>query len=211
MMRLSFKIAVALTAAALAAGCDANGSGGPAPAPSTTTMPGSPSVTTTPKPGSPSVTTTAPGGGGATSQPAWSSGPVVVQHNPPVPPVPVVTAIRYAAHPEQGFDRIVFDISGALPGYSIRYVSSVRADPSDLPVAVPGRRHLLVVLNPAQAHRDNGTATVSGTHRVNLPMLESYAVVGDFEGYVSIALGLDDVVGYRVGELPGRLYLDVAA
>lgn len=24
-------------------------------------------------------------------------------------------------------------------------------------------------------------------------------------------LGLDDVVGYRVGELPGRVYIDVAA
>jgi len=34
---------------------------------------------------------------------------------------------------------------------------------------------------------------------------------GDYEGYVSIALGLDDVVGYRVGELPGRIYVDVAA
>jgi hypothetical protein len=54
-------------------------------------------------------------------------------------------------------------------------------------------------------------ATVSGIHRVNLPMLESYAVVGDYEGVVTIALGLDDVVGYRVGELPGRIYLDVAA
>jgi hypothetical protein len=210
MMRLSFKVAVALTAAALAAGCGGSGSGGPAP--STTTVPGSPSVTTTATPGSPPATTTTPGGGGGTtSHSAWSSGPVIVKHNPPVPPVPVVTAIRYAAHPAQGYDRIVFDISGALPGYSVRYVSSVRADPSDRPVAVPGRRHLLIVLNPAQAHRDNGTATVSGTHRISLPMLESYAVVGDFEGHVSIALGLDDVVGYRVGELPGRIYLDLAA
>jgi hypothetical protein len=26
-----------------------------------------------------------------------------------------------------------------------------------------------------------------------------------------VVLGLDDVVGYRVGELPGRIYIDVAA
>jgi hypothetical protein len=136
---------------------------------------------------------------------------VTVRHDPPVPPVPVVTGIRYAAHSSQGYDRIVFDLSGGLPGYSVRYVSQVRADPSDRPVSVPGRRHLLVVLTPAQAHRDNGGATVSGVHRTDLPMLKSYAVVGDFEGYVSIALGLDDVVGFRVGELPGRIYLDVAA
>jgi hypothetical protein len=44
-------------------------------------------------------------------------------------------------------------------------------------------------------------------------MLRGYAIVGDFEGYVSVALGLDDVVGFRVGELaePNRVYVDVAA
>ena len=42
-------------------------------------------------------------------------------------------------------------------------------------------------------------------------MLKSYAVVGDYEGYVSIALGVGDVVGYRIGELPGHIYLDMAA
>jgi hypothetical protein len=133
-----------------------------------------------------------------------------VKHNPAVPPVPVVTGVRFAAHSQEGFDRIVFDIRGALPGYSVRYVSQVRMDPSDRPVSVPGRRYLLVVLNPAQAHRADGAATVSGVHHVGLPILESYAVVGDYEGHVSIVLGLDDVVGYRVGELPGRIYLDVA-
>jgi hypothetical protein len=42
-------------------------------------------------------------------------------------------------------------------------------------------------------------------------MLKAYRIVGDFEGVVTVALGLDDVVGFRVGELPGRLYIDVAA
>jgi hypothetical protein len=87
----------------------------------------------------------------------------------------------------------------------------VTADPSGQPVTVPGRRHLLIVLNPAQAHRDDGTGTVSGVHRLSLPMVRSYALAGDFEGHVTIALGLDDVVGYRVGELPGRILLDVAS
>lgn len=195
--------------AVLAAACGGNNGSGPAPAPtSSTTMP----ATGTPSPSAP-TSSAEPGGSGAATptHAAWGSGPVVVEHHPPVPPVPVVTGIRYAAHPRDGYDRIVFDIAGGLPGYSVRYVSHVRADPSDRPVSVPGRRHLLVVLNPAQAHRDSGGSTVTGVHRVNLPMLKSYAVIGDDEGYVSIALGLDDVVGYRVGELPGRIYLDVAA
>ena len=128
-----------------------------------------------------------------------------------VPPVPVVVRVRSAAHPQEGYDRMVFDIRGALPGYTVRYVNEVRADPSDRPVTVPGRRFLLVVLTPAQAHDDHGSTTIHGVHRLALPMMRGYAVVGDDEGYVSIAIGLDDVVGFRVGELPGRIYVDVAA
>jgi len=147
----------------------------------------------------------------SSAAPSWGSGPVTVEHRPPVPPVPVVLRVRYAVHAAEGFDRIVFDIAGPLPGYSVRYVPRVTSDPSDRPVSVPGRRHLLVVLHPAQAHRQDGTVTVSGVHSLHLPMLRSYAVTGDFEGHVSIAVGLDDVVAYRVRELPGRIYLDVAA
>ena len=44
--------------------------------------------------------------------------------------------------------------------------------------------------------------------------VKAYAISGDFEGVLTVHLGLDDVVGYRVGELPGepgRIYVDVAA
>jgi hypothetical protein len=140
----------------------------------------------------------------------WSTSPITVAHHPAVPPVPVVTAVRYAAHPESGYDRVVLDIPGALPGYTVKYVSQVLQDGSGKPVNVPGAEHLLIVLNPAQAHRDDGTATISGTHTVNLPMLKSYAVVGDYEGYVSIALGLNAKAKFHVGELSNRIYIDVA-
>jgi hypothetical protein len=189
------------TAVALIAGCGAKGAESPAPASPAVTASTAASVPVT------SVPTVRP----STVRPTWSSGPVTVVRHPAVPPVPVVIRVRAAAHPAEGFDRIVFDIDGAAPGYSVRYVDQVKADPSDRVVAVPGRRHLLVVLTPAQAHRDDGAATISGVHRLDLPMMRSYAVAGDYEGHVSIAIGVDDVVGYRVGELPGRIYLDVAA
>lgn len=144
------------------------------------------------------------------STPGWHTDPVTVTHRPAVPPVPVLTGIRYAGHPEDGYDRIVFDIEGGLPGYSARYVDEVRADPSDRKLSVPGKKYLLIVFTPAQAHRDDGAPTVSGVHRAGLPMLTAYAVAGDFEGYVSIALGLNARTGYRIGELPGRIYIDVA-
>ncbi|GAA2607826.1 hypothetical protein Adu01nite_15740 [Paractinoplanes durhamensis] len=145
-----------------------------------------------------------------TAGPAWRSAPVSVVRHPPVPPVPVLTGVRSGAHPAEGYDRIVFDIDGALPGYTIRYVDQVRADPSDRPIAVPGERHLLVVLDPAQAHRTDGSGTVTGIHALGLTALTAYAIVGDFEGHVSIAVGLPRTAGFRAGELPGRIFLDVA-
>ena len=53
-------------------------------------------------------------------------------------------------------------------------------------------------------------------HRATLdhPMLRGYVITGDFEAVLNVALGLDDVVGFRVGEIPGapgRVYVDVAA
>jgi hypothetical protein len=126
---------------------------------------------------------------------------------PAVPPVPVVTGIRYAAH--DGFDRIVFDIPGAPPGHSAKYVTEVTRDGSGQPVAMPGRAFLLIVLHPAQAHRADGSTTVTGIHRTGLTGIKAYAVVGDYEGYVSIALGLSGRQKYHVGELSNRIYVDV--
>jgi hypothetical protein len=121
--------------------------------------------------------------------------------------------IRSAAHP--GYDRIVFDFEGPLPGYHVRYVDEVREDGSGRPVTMPGRRFLLVTFTPAQAHTDAGESLVRPQRDTfDYPVLRGYVLVGDFEGNVSVALGLDDVVGFRVGELPGtpgRIYLDVAA
>lgn len=150
-----------------------------------------------------------PDGSGGTT---WTSGPLTVEHDVAVPPVPLLTNIRAAAHTAEGYDRIVFDFQGALPGYEVRYVSEVRADPSDQPITVPGRRYLQITFRPAQAHTDAGTPTGAPPARtLNYSMMKAYAITGDFEAVLTVAIGLDDVVGYRVGELSGRIYLDVAA
>jgi len=121
----------------------------------------------------------------------------------------VITGVRYAAH-KDGFDRIVLDIPGGRPGYSAKYVTEVRRDGSGEPVSMPGEAVLLIVLNPAQAHRDDGTPTVTGMHRVGLAGIKAYAIVGDYEGYVSIALGVSGVRKYHIGELTDRIYIDFA-
>jgi hypothetical protein len=129
--------------------------------------------------------------------------------------VPRLIGIRSAAHPAEGFDRIVFDFSSTLPGYEVRYVDQPIADGSGEPVAVPGRRYLQIVFRPAQAHNDSGTQAVAPQAKtLDYPMMRAYAITGDFEAVLTVVLGLDDVVGYRVGELPGvpgRIYVDVAA
>ncbi|GIM90674.1 AMIN-like domain-containing (lipo)protein [Paractinoplanes toevensis] len=121
----------------------------------------------------------------------------------------MITGIRYAAH-QDGYDRLVLDIPGALPGYSAKYVKEVRRDGSGEKVSMPGYAFILIVLHPAQAHRADGTPTVSGIHRTGLAGIMSYAVVGDYEGYVSIALGASGVQRYNVAELSDRVYIDVA-
>jgi hypothetical protein len=200
------RVALLLTAvAAVAAGCSGQTTKTPTPSgtPSAAVAVGARPAVATTAPTPPAVATTTPA--------EWSTAPVTVVHNPPVPPVPVVTAIRYAAHPEQDYDRIVFDIPGALPGYTAKYVTRVVQDGTGDPVSLPGSRFLLIVFTPAQAHTEAGRPTISGTHHINLPMIESYAVVGDYEGYVSVALGLNGKAGFHIAELSGRIYVDVAA
>jgi hypothetical protein len=121
----------------------------------------------------------------------------------------VITAIRTASHPGCGYERLVLDITGPLPGYSIRYVSSVTADPSGRAITVPGNRFLLITMRPAQAHTQSGAPTMTRHSQVlGYPMLAGWAVTGDFEGVVTLAVGLHAATSIRVGELSGRLYID---
>jgi hypothetical protein len=180
--------------------------GGPTTAAPTT---GAPPAATTSAPRTPAPATGTAGPTSAAPGARWGSTPVTVTHAVPVPPVPLLTGIRSAAHP--GYDRVTFDIPGRIPGYDVRYVSTVVGDASGGPVDVPGRRYLQVRFRPAQAHTDAGAATVPRRATFGYPMLRGYVVNGDFEGVLTVTLGLDDVVGFRVGELPGRVYVDIAA
>ena len=123
----------------------------------------------------------------------------------------MATGIRTGSHPDCRFDRLVIDISGARPGYSVTFVATVARDASGTPVNLPGSAFLLIRLTPAQGHDASGTSALPRhLQTVGYPMLRAYAVTGDFEGVLSVAVGLSGKARYRVGELPGRLYLDVA-
>ena len=196
-------VAVAvLTLAGCATGAD-DGEAGPTSGPS--------SATSAPAATGPAPTTPEPTG--STSD--WTSSPLVVDKTVPVPPVPRLIGIRTAAHPESGYDRVTFDFESVLPGYEVRYVDQPVAAGSGEPVSIAGRRYLQITFRPAQAHDDSGTQSVTPRSApLGYPMLKAYAITGDFEATLTVVLGLDDVVGFRVGELPGRpgrIYVDVAA
>jgi hypothetical protein len=141
----------------------------------------------------------------------WRTRPLTVTHHVAVPPVPVATAIRAGSHPGCHFDRLVLDIKGATPGYHVRFVAKVVHDGSGQPIKMPGTTYLVITLKPAQGHSASGTPTLpTGVHKVSDPMLKGYAVSGDFDGVLSVALGLAGGHKYRVGELAGRIYVDVA-
>lgn len=76
---------------------------------------------------------------------------------------------------------------------------------------MPGTRYLVIRLSPVQAHSAAGKTTLPRSmQRVSYPMLKGWTVSGDFEGVLSIALGLAGGTRYRVGELGSRIYVDVA-
>jgi hypothetical protein len=136
-----------------------------------------------------------------------------------VPPVPVLVSIRAAAHPEGGYDRISFEFSGQVPGYRAGYVPQVVRDGSGAAVSLPGSAFLQLKFTSAQAHDANGnpTLTPSATSPVTVgdPELRSYVLNGDFEGTVSVALGLAAPHGFHVSELTKSptdhvVYVDVA-
>lgn len=140
----------------------------------------------------------------------WRSAPLTVTRPVPTSSVSVVTVVRTAAHPECGYDRLALDLTGAMPSYTVRQVTQVTADPSGKPVALTGHSYLLITLRPAQGHAEGGAPTiVRFPQSLGYPVLRSYALVGDFEGVLTLAIGLDHTSSIRVGELPGRWYIDV--
>lgn len=160
---------------------------------STATAPATTSagVTATPRP-SPTL---APG-------PRWPVRDVSVPYRGTVPPVPRLTAIRVGTHPDGGYDRIAMEFD-ALPGYRAGYRSTIVRDGSGEPVRLPGKACLQIVFDPAQAHDDSGNSTLPRRPdqpvTVSYPAVRAYVLNGDFEGYVSVALGVAGRVGFRVG------------
>lgn len=147
----------------------------------------------------------------------WPTADVSVPFTGTVPPTPTLVAFRVGTHPDEGLDRVAFEFEG-LPGYRAGYESTIAYDGSGEPVDLPGEAFIQIVFDVAQAHDDAGDSTVALSTQpvdVGYPAITAYVLNGDFEGYVSIALGLTGEQGFRVDHFRAEnghdiVYLDVA-
>ncbi|MGW5669099.1 AMIN-like domain-containing (lipo)protein [Micromonospora sp. NPDC003776] len=202
----------------LAAACTTTDHDGATTAPSTAPAP-SATAAATPPAATPAASSTAPAATTATPPAAgdwrmtygWAvpTSPARVTHRVRVPvtpapgePLPVLVRIEVGDHPAEGYSRITFAFRGPTPSYQVAYVPRVESDGSGAPVSLPGNAFLAVRFEPAQTHDSAGRSTVSAPPRtIGYPTLRGWAPAGDFEGYVTVGLG----VQAPGGRLPVRL------
>ena len=117
----------------------------------------------------------------------------------------VVKSVRIGHHP--GFDRLVLTFSGPIPGYDVRYVSTVRRDASGAVVSLLGAAKMRVVVKPTSTT----THAPQGTQTPRYPEIRQVKGAGDFEGVTSYGVGLAAKRPFRVFTLsqPNRLVIDV--
>ena len=141
--------------------------------------------------------------------PPYGTDPVVVRHSPQPPPK--VIDLRAGEH--RNFDRVVIDLRGKIPGYTVRYVRQLVYDGSGEPVPLRGRRFIAVTLTPANAHDRNGNNLYHGPRlqQLAMPSLRGVAFTGDFEAVVSFGLSLSHRAPFRVFTLsaPSRIVIDL--
>jgi hypothetical protein len=125
--------------------------------------------------------------------------------------LPVLTSV-HARH-VGNLDRVVFRFSGGLPRtVHLEWVDTLVHDGSGLPVRVAGAAVLSVVMNGALAH-DAGGSTVPRRTAFALPNVLTAVGAGDFEGTVTVGLGVQQRTSYTVRKRPasGRVVVDIGA
>jgi hypothetical protein len=123
-----------------------------------------------------------------------------------------LTAVRTGEH--SGYDRVVFQFSGKLPGYTVERVQAVYSDAKGTPVPLAGQSYLRVVFHgtsavcPKPLYRTYTGPTVLTPY---YPELLTVSAAGDFEGVLSFGIGLAAQGSYHVFTLtsPHRLTIDV--
>ncbi|MBV8994514.1 MAG: hypothetical protein JO287_12640 [Pseudonocardiales bacterium] len=129
-----------------------------------------------------------------------------------VPDIPVLTGMRTGPHPT--FDRIVLDLSGPRPQVSSRFVDELTRDGSGEVEWLAGAAFAGVQVTPAQAQDDAGHPSYQGPQKFctrNLANVMAVAVTGDYEGVLSVGVGMRKQTWTKVFTLhsPTRVVIDV--
>jgi hypothetical protein len=110
------------------------------------------------------------------------------------------------------YDRFVIRVASGTPGYDVRYVSRIVADPSGKIVPLQGSKRIRVVIRQARGHTQGATNLLPASSTPLCSNLRQVKKAGDFEGVVSFGLGLQRMAGFRVFRLTGptRIVIDLA-
>jgi hypothetical protein len=114
-------------------------------------------------------------------------------------------------------DRVVLDISGPMPGYSVTHVSRLYYDGSGAPVPLAGGAFVSAQLSTAVAHvpdgNNAGLNVYSGPRltSVGCTRLKGLAFTGDYEAQVGVGIATDRRRSLTVFTLtsPNRLVIDI--
>ena len=128
--------------------------------------------------------------------------------------IALLTGVRAARH--EGYDRVVFEFDGEVPGYDVRYAEGpVTEDGSGDEVRVDGEHVVIVRMEnalDADLSKEGAPLTYRGPMRFSpsTPVVAELVRTGGFEGVLTWAVGLRDRVDFRVTTLrsPARLVVD---
>jgi hypothetical protein len=129
------------------------------------------------------------------------------------PQLALLTDVRVGAHPT--YDRVVFDLT-SVPDHGYTYVNQFVHDPSGTPVDLPTPASAFIkyTMTGASAHAANGDLTYTGAWVFSTPQLSNIrdiAIIGDYEGVLTVGLGLAHAAPVDMFALrnPDRLVIDV--
>jgi hypothetical protein len=101
------------------------------------------------------------------------------------------------------FDRLVVDIEGGLPGWSVAYHDRLIQDASGQVIPLRGTKVLEIILFTNGHNINTGRPTLTGLPRPNFPVLRDAVLAADFEGQLQLGLGTQGTHPFRVFTLPG--------
>ncbi|HSX01893.1 MAG TPA: hypothetical protein VLI05_01110 [Candidatus Saccharimonadia bacterium] len=219
MSRSVMSLFVALVAALALTACGGVG-GSPQPGPSTTITSAPTVVTTTagsiaPSTAASELPTPDPSAWAttiSTQPPRVVPGATTPPNGEPIQGV--LRGIRWASGP--GYERVAFTFDRAAPAYTARYLSTIVRDSSNQPVQFAGAAHLQIRFLSAHAF-DAATGQETVTQEIQpvtgSAVLRAVVVNGDFDGTVSVAVDLNDVVALQWGshindQGQGVVYID---